>query len=99
PVPFSEDSPLREQLYPYRGEQPRAADDPRKVFDDYDKIPVERLVMRQPDMAGTVMRLPMVYGPDDYQYRFLPYLKRMDDGRQTIVLDAGMAAWRSTWGY
>src|SRR5260221_1923384 len=43
-VPITEDSPLRENLYPYRNEIPRRQDDPRRWEDDYDKILVERIV-------------------------------------------------------
>jgi len=62
PLPLLEDAPLRTKLYPYRGEQPRAADDPRRWLDDYEKILVERSVMGGPDLPGTILRLPMVYG-------------------------------------
>src|ERR1700726_4196403 len=43
-LPITEGSPLRENLYPYRGETPRPPDDLRRWTDDYDKILVERLV-------------------------------------------------------
>src|SRR5689334_21009784 len=66
--PITEDSPLRENLYPYRRETPRDADDPQKLHDDYDKILIERVVMSDPELPGTVLRLPMVYGPRDYQH-------------------------------
>jgi nucleoside-diphosphate-sugar epimerase len=99
PTPLNEDSPLRRELYPYRGEQPRADSDPQKILDDYDKIPIEETVMGEPSMPGTVLRLPMVYGPGDYQHRLFEYLKRMDDKRPAIVLDRERAAWRSSNGY
>ena len=41
----------------------------------------------------------MVYGPGDYQHRLRPYLKRMDDARPAIVLDARQVTWRDTRGY
>jgi nucleoside-diphosphate-sugar epimerase len=96
PVPLTEDSPLREKLYPYRGEEARAADDPMRWADDYDKILVERVVMSDTTLPGTILRLPMVYGPRDGQHRFWSYLKRMDDGRPAIVLGADTARWRTT---
>ncbi|HEV8194135.1 MAG TPA: NAD-dependent epimerase/dehydratase family protein, partial [Ktedonobacterales bacterium] len=65
PPPLSEDAPLRERLYPYRQETPRAEDDPQRWQDDYDKIPVERVYLSEPDLPGTILRLPMVYGPRD----------------------------------
>lgn len=99
PVPFDEDAPLRRALYPYRPDPPRAPDEPRQIVDDYDKILVEQVVMGNPSLPGTVLRLPMVYGPGDYQHRLFPYLKRMDDGRPAIVLDESLATWRDTRGY
>src|SRR5690606_22634881 len=65
----------------------------------YDKILVERVVLGDPELPGTVVRLPMVYGERDRQHRYWPYLKRMDDERPWIVLSEGMASWRSHWGY
>lgn len=99
PLPITEDSPLRENLYPYRRETPRDPDDPQKMHDDYDKILVERIVMGDPELPGTVLRLPMVYGPGDYQHRLFPFLKRMDDGRPAILLDEAEADWKWTHGY
>src|SRR5258708_19715971 len=51
------------------------------------------------DLPGTVLRLPMVYGPGDYQHRLFSYLKRMDDNRPVILLDEAEAQWRWTHGY
>jgi nucleoside-diphosphate-sugar epimerase len=98
-TPLTEDSPLREKQYPYRGETPRPDDDPRRWADDYDKILVERIVLGEPSLPGTVLRLPMVYGPRDGQHRLFEYLKRMDDSRSAILLGAGAARWRSNHGY
>ena len=98
-MPITEESPLRENLYPYRGEAPRDQDDPRKWMDDYDKILVERVVMGDANLPGTILRLPMVYGPRDYQHRLFSYLKRMDDHRPAILLDEAEAKWRWTRGY
>jgi nucleoside-diphosphate-sugar epimerase len=99
PTPLSEDAPLRERLYPYRGEQPRAADDPVRWMDEYDKILVERAVMSEPALPCAVIRLPAVYGPRDGQHRLRPWLKRMDDGRPAILMEEADAAWRWTYGY
>ena len=99
PVPLAEDSPLRERLYPYRGETPRTSDDPRRIYDNYEKLLVERAVMGDPDLPGTILRLPMVYGERDYQHRLFEYLKRMDDGRPAILLNEQMARWRWTRDY
>jgi nucleoside-diphosphate-sugar epimerase len=99
PVPLREDSPLRERHFPYRGERPRAPDDPNRVLDHYEKILVEQVVMGQPSLPGTVLRLPMVYGPRDTQHRTYPYVKRMMDQRPAIVMNEQTAQWRWTRDY
>ncbi len=99
PVPLTEDSPLRQRFYPYRGATPRTQDEAQRRMDDYDKILVERTVMDDRTLPGTILRLPAVYGPGDFQHRLFKYLKRMDDKRPVIVLDAGIAQWRWTRGY
>jgi nucleoside-diphosphate-sugar epimerase len=95
PTLLTEESPLRTALFPYR-RQAQGTDD---FFYSYDKIPVERVVLGEPDLPCTVLRLPMVHGPGDPYHRISPYLKRMDDGRPAIVLDEGMARWRCPRGY
>ncbi len=99
PSLITEESPLRENLYPYRSKPPREADDPQKWQDDYDKILVERVIMGDPDLPGTILRLPMVYGPGDYQHRMFYILKHMDDRRPAILLDELEAQWKWTHGY
>lgn len=95
PSPISEDSPLRENFYPYR-HLSKSSDE---LYYNYDKILVERIVMQNPDLPGTVLRAPAVYGPRDYQHRMFPYLKRMLDGRPAILLEESVANWRWTHGY
>ncbi|WP_019507860.1 NAD-dependent epimerase/dehydratase family protein [Pleurocapsa sp. PCC 7319] len=92
-TPLTEDSPLRSQLYPYRG----LSDDP--FAHDYDKIPVEQVLMSTSNLPATILRLPMVYGAGDYQHRLYPYLKRMDDKRPAIVLEEKIAHWQGCYGY
>jgi len=99
PIPSAESAPLRQRLYPYRGGAPRAPDDPMGWLDDYDKILVERAVMGEPALPGTILRLPMTYGPGDEAHRLFAYLKRMDDGRPVILLDEVHARWRWARGY
>lgn len=94
-TPIDEDAPLRGVLYPYRG-LAKGADDPKY---DYDKIPVERAVMNDPELPCTVLRLPATYGPGDGQHRLFEYLKRMDDGRPFILLGEDESRWRWTHGY
>jgi nucleoside-diphosphate-sugar epimerase len=88
---INEASPLRKHLYPYRNLLPGE--------DDYDKILVERVYMSLPELPGTIMRLPAVYGPGDAQHRMFAYLKRMLDGRPHILLEECVARWRWTHGY
>jgi nucleoside-diphosphate-sugar epimerase len=95
PVPVGEDAPLRTRLFPYR-DRAKGADQPPY---HYEKILAERLYMSEPELRGTILRLPMVYGPRDPQHRLFEYLKRMDDGRPAILLAEGMAGWRWTKGY
>lgn len=97
--PLTENSPLREKPYPYRGETRRAEDDPERWMDDYDKIPAERVIMNHSKISGTILRLPAIYGPHDFQHRMFPHLKRMLDGREAILLEEREASWRLTHGY
>ena len=84
-MPLTEDSPLRDKLSVGGLE--------------YNKTAVERGVMRDPEFAVTVLRLPATYGPGDYQHRLFPYLKRMDDGRPVILLDNLLYEWRWSRAY
>lgn len=99
PLPITEESPVRERLYPYRGPEPRSPDDPQPWRDDYDKILVERVVLSAPGLPATVLRLPAVYGPGDYQHRLWEFLPSMLAGREAIVLPEDYAEWRWTRGY
>src|SRR5262249_60182889 len=94
PGPLDEDAPLRDMRYPYRGHGLSF-----EHADDYDKIPVEQVVMGQPDLAATVLRLPAVYGPGDKGHRLRPYVQRIADGRPAILLGDEQARWRWTRGY
>ncbi len=99
-VPLTEESELRRCLHPY---PPESLQFLRKIFtwvtDDYDKIPAERIVMNDPELPGTVLRLPMVYGPGDPLHRFYPVVKRVLDQRRHIIFSETLAEWRSPRGY
>ena len=56
--PLTEQAPLRSVLYPYR-----KAASPGDWMYRYEKILVERTVLREPTLPGVVLRLPKVYGP------------------------------------
>ena len=100
PTPLTESSELRTESNVYGMEELRRL---QSVFpwldDEYDKIAVEQVVMNDPALAGTVLRLPMIYGPGDPLHRLFPYLKRMDDGRNAILLQEDVAQWRGPRGY
>jgi nucleoside-diphosphate-sugar epimerase len=95
PMPLVEDSPLRTRLYPHREPDTKLED----LAYGYDKIPMERVVLTQPNLSGTVIRLPMVYGSGDFRHRFYPFLRRVDSGRPGIVLPESIAQWQGAWGY
>src|SRR6202453_1052912 len=99
-VPLTEESELRRNLHLYPPENVQFL---RKIFswvtDDYDKIPAERVVMNDPELPGTVLRLPMTYGPGDPLHRFYPVVKRIADRRRHIIFSETLAAWRSPRGY
>lgn len=90
-VPLTEDSPLRQQLYIFPEMPTRPS--------GYEKIRVEQIVMGDPELPGTILRLPMVYGPNDPRHRLFDYLQRMDNHRAAIVLPESIAQWRSSYGY
>jgi nucleoside-diphosphate-sugar epimerase len=99
PMPLTETSALRTgAVYP-----PASIKMLQSVFawldDEYDKIPAERAVRGDPALPGTVLRLPMVYGPGDPLHRFFALLKRMDDGRPAILYADDFARWRGSKGY
>jgi nucleoside-diphosphate-sugar epimerase len=72
---LTEDAPLRSVLFPYRDQ----ASSPQALEYWYEKILAERAVLNAPDLPGTVLRLPKVYGPGGngdlatvYRYRHHP---------------------------
>lgn len=85
PVPLTEDSPLREKL--------------SDAGLDYNKTAIERAVTNNPKLPATILRLPAIHGPGDDKHRLFSYIKRMDDGRPTILLDRAYANWRWARGY
>ena len=100
PVALTEDSALRTKLQTYPPAQVKAL---QKFFgwldDEYDKIPMERAILGDPELPGTVLRLPMIYGPGDHLRRFHAIVKRIDDGRRAILFEETAAQWRSPRGY
>jgi nucleoside-diphosphate-sugar epimerase len=100
PVPLTESSALRTKLQTYPPDRIKML---QQVFgwldEEYDKIPVEREILGDPELPGTVLRLPMVYGPGDPLRRFLPVVKRVDDRRPAILFEDKYASWKGPRGY
>lgn len=94
PIPLTEDAPLRADLFADRDARPH---DRAGSLEDYDKILVERAVRAEPRLRSTVLRLGFVHGPRSY--RHYQFLKRMDDGRNSIIVDERFARWRGTYAY
>lgn len=100
-LPVTEDSDLRTSRNVYPAEtlnRLRTTIYPW-IDDEYDKIPVEQAVVSEPKLPGTVLRLPMIYGPGDPVHRFHPVLKRMDDDRHQIIFADDVAPMRTPRGY
>lgn len=85
PMPVDEDGPLRDRL--------------SSAGEAYNKTAVEKEAAADPSFPVTILRLPAIHGPGDRAHRLWQYLKRMDDGRPRILLEAGMAAFRWSRGY
>jgi nucleoside-diphosphate-sugar epimerase len=70
------------------------------VDNEYDKISVERVILGAIlSYRGRFFDYAMIYGPGDRLHRFRPVLKRIDDGRRTILFEQRWSAWRSPRGY
>ena len=93
PGPLAEDAPLRSVRHPYR--DAAGSDD---LLREYEKIEVERAVLSDPDLPGTLLRLPAVYGPGDRQHRFAGLVADFSRGGP-VALAASYARWRWTHGY
>ena len=99
-LPLTEDSELRTTRTTYPPEAlKRAQSVYRWINEEYDKVPVEQAVLGDRRLPGTVLRLPMIYGPGDPVHRFHPILKRMDDGRKHIIFADDVAPLRTPRGY
>jgi nucleoside-diphosphate-sugar epimerase len=100
PMPVTEESELRSKRVAYPPETLKRV---QQIFpwmtEAYDKIAVENVVLGAHDPAGTVLRLPMVYGPNDPLHRLHFLLKRMDDGRKHILFADDVADLRTPRGY
>jgi nucleoside-diphosphate-sugar epimerase len=99
-LPLTEDSELRTSRTTYPPEVLKKVQTIYGWLDaEYDKIPVEQAVLGDPKLPGTILRLPMIYGPGDPAHRFHPTLKRIDDGRKQIIFADDVAPLRTPRGY
>jgi len=99
-LPLTEDSELRTSRITYPPDVLKKAQTIYGWLDaEYDKIPVERAVLGDAKLPGTILRLPMIYGPGDPVHRFHPILKRIDDGRKQIIFADDVAPLRTPRGY
>jgi nucleoside-diphosphate-sugar epimerase len=94
-APLDEQAALRDQLYPYRAQ----ASGPNDLLYGYEKIVVEQMAQSLARVPVTILRLPMVYGPNDPHKRVGGYLERLGASGSTFRLNAAEAAWRCTRGY
>jgi nucleoside-diphosphate-sugar epimerase len=91
---IKEDSPLRSIHFPYRNAVKEKSD----WRYHYDKILIEKYYMQDSSLPATILRLPMIYGPNDGQHRLWPYLHLINQ-KQTITLDPREADWRTCRGF
>jgi nucleoside-diphosphate-sugar epimerase len=99
-LPLTEDSELRTSTITYPPEALKRAQTIYGWMDaEYDKIPVEQAILGDAKLPGTILRLPMIYGPGDPLHRFHPVLKRIDDGRKQIIFADDVAPLRTPRGY
>jgi len=75
--------PLRALRYPYRQNSRRPQGIEDDLFEEYDKIPIEEFAMAAGAPQATVLRLPMIFGPDDKQHRFAWAIKGAKQGERT----------------
>jgi nucleoside-diphosphate-sugar epimerase len=94
-APLNERAALRDQLYPYRAR----ATSPNDLLYGYEKIVVEQMAQSRARVPVTILRLPIVYGPNDPHHRVSGYLERLAASGSTLRLNAAEAAWRCTRGY
>jgi nucleoside-diphosphate-sugar epimerase len=97
--PLTEMSPLRTRLHPYRQAPARDPEAPDAWMDDYDKIPLEAALRARAALAGTILRLPMVFGPGDRQRRFRWAISPMLRAETVIEVDRSWLGFRATYGY
>ena len=94
PVPLGEDSPTRDERYPYSGMDPAEGAKLGVDVRSYEKLDVEEAYLAA---RATVLRLPFVFGERDPQRREDFVLRRVRAGRAQIPI--GTASTLFTRGY
>jgi nucleoside-diphosphate-sugar epimerase len=98
PQPATEDDPLRDFRYPYRGNPHRPKGVSAELFEDYDKIVLEEAANADSRFATTVIRAPMIFGPRDRQHRFAWAINAVRAGG-VVRLDERAAKWPNSYGF
>ena len=91
-VPLTENAPLRSpnQRYMYRGRRLGGAANPST----YEKLDVEAVCAKR---GSVILRLSMVYGEHDPQFREGVVLRRVCAGRTKIPIGSGAWLWSRVW--
>jgi nucleoside-diphosphate-sugar epimerase len=79
PTPLTEESPLRGKL--------------TGAGERYNKTAVELEAQSDPNRPGTILRLPAIHGPGDWQHRLYDYARSMADHKPQILIDQTIANW------
>ncbi|MBN9333184.1 NAD(P)-dependent oxidoreductase [Devosia sp.] len=95
--PATEDSPLRQMRYPYRGNSRRPAGVSEDLFENYDKLVLEEALAGM-SMDWSVVRPPMIFGPDDKQRRFGWIVDNARPG-VAFAIDERAYGWLNSYGY
>lgn len=95
--PLEEAAPLRTQLFVYRRSDGQSTDPSRPWLADYDKILAERAYCSRALGSVTIMRLPLIYGPEDPDRRVQSLVERIR--RAPVKMHKDMAAWRNARSY
>jgi nucleoside-diphosphate-sugar epimerase len=98
PQPAKETDPLRQFRYPYRGNPHRPKGVSAELFEDYDKIVLEEAALGDSRFTTTVIRAPMIFGPNDKQHRFKWAIDAVRRGG-LIKLDERAGKWPNSYGY
>lgn len=95
--PATEDAPLRQMRFPYRGNGRRPAGVSEDLFDNYDKLVLEEALAGM-GMDWAVVRPPMIFGEADKQRRFGWVVDNARPG-EAFALDERAYGWLNSYGF